>query len=132
MSATRKCRRRTSRASRVISADLGLARLPVVLGEQVGDLVLRLVDHRRDDVRGRLVGELQDVLAEVGLDRLDAGGASASLSPASSESIDFDLMAFFTPWRRQISSTSSQASSPVSAKSTVAPRRVASRSKRSM
>ncbi len=57
---------------------------------------------------------------------------SASFSPASSDTIDFDLIAFFTPWRRQISSTRSHASEPVSAKSTVAPRRVASRSKRSM
>ena len=36
------------------------------------DLVLVDVDRRRDDVRGRLVAELDDVFAEVGLDRNDA------------------------------------------------------------
>src|SRR6266566_934435 len=57
--------------------------------------------------------------------------ARASFTPASSESIDFDLIAFLTPCRRQISTSSSHASARVSAKSTVAPRRTASASKRS-
>jgi hypothetical protein len=52
--------------------------VPCLRVEQVGDLLLGLVDHRGDDVRGRLVVvDLQDVLAEVGLDRLDAGRLSA-------------------------------------------------------
>src|SRR3954468_13410143 len=41
-------------------------------GEQVRDLVLGHVDRRADQVARPLVGELDDVLAEVGLDRLDA------------------------------------------------------------
>ena len=57
--------------------------------------------------------------------------ASASFTPASSESMDFDLIAFLTPCRRQMSMSSSHASARVSAKSTVAPRRTASASKRS-
>ena len=40
--------------------------------EQLGHLPLRLVDGRRDDMRGALVGELDDVLAEVGLHRRHA------------------------------------------------------------
>jgi hypothetical protein len=44
------------------------------LVEQVGDLVEALVHGRRDDVAGRLVVvHLQDVFAEVGFHRLDAG-----------------------------------------------------------
>ena len=38
------------------------------------DVVARDMDRRRDDVRGRLVAKLDDVFAEIGLDRLDAGG----------------------------------------------------------
>src|SRR6266545_4266025 len=41
--------------------------------------------------------------------------ASASFTPASSESIDFDLIAFLTPCRLQTPSRSSQASSRLSA-----------------
>ena len=36
------------------------------------DLILGEVDRRRDDVARRLVAELDDVFAEIGLDRLDA------------------------------------------------------------
>ena len=39
--------------------------------EQLGHLPLRLVDRRRDDVGGTLVGELDDVFAQVRLDRRD-------------------------------------------------------------
>ena len=42
--------------------------------EQLGHLALRLVDRGGDDVRGPLVGELDDVLAEVGLHRRHADG----------------------------------------------------------
>src|SRR5476649_593676 len=44
-----------------------------MLEECVGDLVLGEMDRRRDDVAGRLVAELDDVLAQIGLDRRDAG-----------------------------------------------------------
>ncbi len=37
------------------------------------DVALRHVDRGRDDVRGRLAAKLDDVFAEVGLDRLDPG-----------------------------------------------------------
>src|SRR5262245_58440066 len=53
--------------------DVGLARLLVLLLEKVRHLVPALVHYGRDDVRGRLPGELQDVLAEVRLHYLDAG-----------------------------------------------------------
>ena len=43
----------------------GHARL---LDEQLGDLLLRLVNRRDDDVRRHLVGELNDPLPEVGLE----------------------------------------------------------------
>ena len=38
-------------------------------GEELGDVLLRLLDRRRDDVDGVLAAELEDVLAEIGLDR---------------------------------------------------------------
>ena len=41
--------------------------------EQLAHLALRLVDDRRDDVARPVAVELHDVLAEVGLDHLDAG-----------------------------------------------------------
>ena len=69
MSADRKCGRSTSRASRVRSANVGQARRPCVSREEIGDLLLVLVHHRRDDVRRRLVVvDLQDVFAQIGLD----------------------------------------------------------------
>ena len=49
--------------------ELGRDRSPSTRGEQLGDLLGRLLDRRRDDVHGVLAGELEDVLAEVGLDR---------------------------------------------------------------
>jgi hypothetical protein len=45
-----------------------------VLGEQLGDLLLGLVDRRHDDVGRLLAGELDDVFAHVGLQRAHAGG----------------------------------------------------------
>ena len=42
--------------------------------EILGDLFLVEVDHRRDDVARRLAPDLDDVLAEIGLRHLDAGG----------------------------------------------------------
>ena len=36
------------------------------------DVVAADMDRRRDDVRGRLAAQLDDVFAEIGLDRLDA------------------------------------------------------------
>ena len=49
--------------------ELGRDGCPVHRGEQLGDVLLRLLDRRRDDVDGVLAGELEDVLAEIGLDR---------------------------------------------------------------
>ena len=43
-----------------------------MLEEGVGDLVLGEMHRRRDDVARRLVAELDDVFAEIGLDRRDA------------------------------------------------------------
>ena len=37
------------------------------------DVVAREMDRGRDDVRGRLVAQLDDVFAEISLDRRDAG-----------------------------------------------------------
>jgi len=54
--------------------DAGLARQVVPVGEKIGHFLARLVDDWRDDVRGRLLRELQDVLAQVRLDDLDSGG----------------------------------------------------------
>ena len=51
-----------------------------------------LVHRRGDDVRRRLVGQLDDVLAEVGLDHLDARPPPArALRPISSVAIDLDF-----------------------------------------
>jgi hypothetical protein len=47
----------------------------VYLGEQVGDFFLALVQRRANDVRRRLViVDLEDVLPQIGLDNLAAGG----------------------------------------------------------
>jgi hypothetical protein len=40
--------------------------------KQLGDVFLALVDRGRDQVRGRLFGELHDVFAQVGFQRFDA------------------------------------------------------------
>ena len=54
--------------------DAGLARGAVFFVEEIGDLVLRLVQRGTDDVRRRLVVvDLQDVFAEVGLDDGEPG-----------------------------------------------------------
>ena len=43
-----------------------------VFMEQAGNLLFGLVDRRHDDVAGLFAGKLDDVLAHVGFDRLDA------------------------------------------------------------
>ena len=50
--------------------ELGRDGRAVDAGQELGDVLVRLLDRRRDDVHGVLAGELEDVLAEVGLDRL--------------------------------------------------------------
>ena len=75
-SAARKRWRSTARASPSSADRLG----EVAVGREVGvdaaeiglDLLLGEVHGRRDDVARRLVAELDDVFAEIGLDRLDA------------------------------------------------------------
>ena len=52
-----------SRSGRQLGVDAAEVRLDLLLGQ---------VHRRRDDVARRLVAELDDVFAEVGLDRLDA------------------------------------------------------------
>ena len=51
--------------------------------EQLRHLLRRLLDRRRDDVHRVLAGELEDVLAEVGLDGPDAGGLERARSARS-------------------------------------------------
>ena len=54
--------------------NVGQARPLVNPGEQVGNLFLVLVHHRRDDVRRRFIAiDLQDVFTEIGFDHLHAG-----------------------------------------------------------
>ena len=48
------------------------AERPMMLEEGVGHLVFGQMHRRRDDVAGRLVAQLDDVLAEIGFDRRDA------------------------------------------------------------
>ena len=62
-----------------------------MLEEGVGDLVLGEMHRRRDDVARRLVAQLDDVFAEIGLDRRDAQRLEMIVEPISSEIIDFDL-----------------------------------------
>ncbi len=55
--------------------DAGLQWRAVLLVEKLGDLLLALVQRRADQVRRRLVVvDLEDVLAEIGLDDGQAGG----------------------------------------------------------
>ena len=70
---------------------------------------------------GDLAAQLDDVLAEVGLDRGDAVLASQSLIPHSSEIIVLPLLTVLAPAFRQISSTIARASSAVSAQCTTPP-----------
>jgi hypothetical protein len=112
--------------------DVGLARLPVHALEQLGHLLLGLVDGRGDDVRGRSLPLICRMYSPRSVSTgCTPAASSAAFRPASSESMDFDLMAFFTPWRRAISVTRRQISAPSRAHSTCPPRRVASVSKRS-
>ena len=75
-SAARNCGRSTARASSHSSrgSSSGRAGSSVAMrgAERVGDLLLHQVDRRRDDVARRLVAQLDDVFAEIGLDRRDA------------------------------------------------------------
>ena len=48
-------------------------RLAELFGEQMAHVGGRHVDGRRDDMHRPLLGQLHDVLAQVGLDRADAG-----------------------------------------------------------
>ena len=81
--------------------DAVLARRAVLAAEQLGHLFLALVQRRADDVRRRLVVvDLQDVLAEIGLDDRACPAPSIAWSSAdSSDTIDFDLMILRTPCR---------------------------------
>ena len=45
-----------------------------MLQKQVGDLILCLVDRRADDMRGRFLGQLYDIFAQVGFHRRNAMG----------------------------------------------------------
>ena len=45
----------------------------VRLHEKLGDLLFGFVYRRRDDMRWRLVGQLQNIFAEVGFHHADAG-----------------------------------------------------------
>ena len=51
----------------------------------------------RDDVIRLFTGKLDDVFAQIGFDRLDAGCSSRSLRWISSVVIDFDFTTSFTP-----------------------------------
>ncbi len=78
-SAARNCGRRMARASSHSVARLVERRAPdrarvCAARKRLGDLLLHQVDRRRDDVARRLVAELDDVFAEIGLDRRDAVG----------------------------------------------------------
>ncbi len=74
-SAARNFGRRIWRASSVrVCGSLERARrIEIGVGgaERIGDLLLQEMDRRRDDMARRLVAELDDVFAEIGLDRLD-------------------------------------------------------------
>ena len=50
-------------------------------GEKVGDLLLGHVQGRSQDMRGALAGQLDDVLAKVGLHGLNAGGLENLVEP---------------------------------------------------
>jgi hypothetical protein len=78
---------------------------------------------RRDDVAGRLVAQLDDVFAEVGLDGARCRLASrCSLSAISSESIDFDLVTVRAPTLWHSSAMMRRASAAVGAQWTWPPR----------
>ena len=125
--------RSTSRASRVMSGMSVLARRAVAVREEVRDLVLVLVQRRRDDVRGRLSGELQDVFAEVGLDRGHARRLERLVDAGLLREHRFRLdRLLHAVAPADVQRAARRLLSRVSAKSTVAPRRVASDSKRSI
>ena len=54
--------------------ELGRDGRAVHAGQELGHVLLRLLDGRREDVDGMLAGELEDVLAEIGLHRSDSRG----------------------------------------------------------
>ena len=87
-------------------------------------LDLRLVEMHggRDDVARQLVAELDDVFAEIGLDRRDAVLLrDASLMPISSAIIDLPLVTVLASAVRQIARMMSRASSALRAKCTWPP-----------
>ena len=72
MSAWRNFSRSASARATAVRTSGSASKRPLELArEELGHLPLRLVDRGRDDVRRLLVGELDDVLAQVGLDRRD-------------------------------------------------------------
>ena len=99
-SAARKVSRSWRRAACVSASSSARDRLAVDRAEEHGDLLRRLLDRGRDDVDGVLAGELEDVLAEIGLDGVTPTASRAALSPISSVAIDFDLAASFAPGPR--------------------------------
>ena len=101
----------------------------VVAQEVLGDVGRAQVDHRRDEVARRLAAELDDVLAEVGLDHLQP----ACLEPG----VEADLLRHHRlalgheaarRSSRQMPRTMSQASAAVDAQCTFEPAAVALRS----
>ena len=96
--------------------ELGRDSRTVHTGQELGHVLLRLLDGRREDVHGVLARELEDVLAEIGLHRSDPAASSASLRPISSVAIDFDFAATVAPALRQISTMRSFASAAVRAR----------------
>ncbi len=67
-SASRKTWRSWRRAAWVSAVSSDGDRLALDLGEELGDVLCGLLDRGREDVHRVLAGELDDVLAEVGLD----------------------------------------------------------------
>ena len=65
--------RSARRANWASACALGRQPLAGGLAQDVGDLLGRKVNRRRDDVRRPMPGKLNDVFAEVGFDRFDAG-----------------------------------------------------------
>ena len=114
-------------------ARVGLARGRRELArEQLADVGARPMDRRHDDVRGRLVGELHDPLAEVGVDHLDAAasrGAGSARTPPSASTCSSPPGARRA--RARISSTTPRSSAASSAQCTRAPALCAAASKRS-
>ena len=112
-SAPRNVSRSCRRAARGELLELGGRPVRLDAREELGDVLLRLLDRGRDDVDGVLARELDDVLAEIGLDGSYARLLERLLRPISSVAIDFDLAASFAPCRRQTSTMYAFASAAV-------------------